>query len=407
MTNLSTMVRTLAIVLFAAVAMVYPAASAQEVTIADPAEYNSYMAAQQAEEPAARAQALEQFLQQYPNSVVRESALELLMVAYQQGGNPTQTMATANRLLQIAPNHIRALALLAYSHREAADAGQNPQQNLTQGRQLADRGLKALQAWTAPQGMSQADADQFRQQVSTIFHGVAGMAALQQKDFSAAQRHLEQSVKANPDNLRDVYPLALSYLQAENANESRGLWYIARAVNLAAGTPAQAQIANFGRSRYVAYHGSEEGWNEVVAQARTQKEPPSAFRIEADSPAKRAARLASAQPVKEMSLAEWSYILSNADPELTDSVWKQIQALPAVAFRTEVIEASRTRLLLAGTRESIDKKQADVEVTMASPLAAAQVPKPGTEVDVQGKPASFEREPFMLKLQDGVVIPKR
>jgi tetratricopeptide (TPR) repeat protein len=407
MTRHTTMVRALAVAVLAAVAMAYPAASAQEVTITDPAEYNSYMSAQSIEDPAGRASALEGFLQAYPNSVVRGTVLELLMMAYQQAGNPTKTMETAHRLLEVNPAHIRALALLAYSHREAADAGQDPQQNLTEGTRLAERGLKALQGWTVPQGMSEADAAQFRQQVAAIFHGVAGMAALQQKDFRGAQRHLEESVKANPDNLRDVYPLALSYLQAENANESRGLFYIARAVNLAQGTPAQAQIANFGRARYVSYHGSDEGWNDLVAQARAKKTAPEGFHIEPDSPAKRAARLAAAQPVKEMSLAEWSYILNHGDEELRERVWKEVQALPAVAFRTVVVEATRNQLRLSGTAESIEEGRADVEVAMAAPLPPAQVPKPGTEVDVQGKPASYEREPFVLRLSGGSVIPRR
>jgi hypothetical protein len=384
--------------------LVQGAAVAQQRTIADPAEYNAYINAVQDPDLQSRIHSLESFLQQYPESIVRVDAAEQLMAAYQQAGNATQTMATANRLLQMDANHVRALALLAYSHREAADAGQEPQQNLAQGRQFAQRGLKALQNWSPPEGMSAADANQFRQQVSLIFHGVVGMAALQAGDHKTAQEHLGRSVEANPDSLRDVYPLALSYLQSSPANEAMGLWYIARAVNLAAGTPAQVQIANFGRARYASYHGSEEGWNELVAQARAQKAPPAGFAIEPDSPAKRAARLATAQPVKEMSLAEWSYILSNADTDLTEKVWKEIQTLPAVALRTRVIEASRTRLLLAGTAESIEEKRADVEVTMAAPIPANLMPKPGAEIDVQGKPAGFEREPFMLKLNGGMLI---
>src|SRR5690242_11009576 len=59
-----------------------------QVTIKDPAEYNAYVTALQQADPAAKAQALEAFLQQYPNSVVKNSALELLMGTYQQANNP-------------------------------------------------------------------------------------------------------------------------------------------------------------------------------------------------------------------------------------------------------------------------------------------------------------------------------
>jgi tetratricopeptide (TPR) repeat protein len=396
----SLFITAVALVLCAATAV----AAGQERTITDPAEYNAYINAVQMPDLQIRISALEDFLEKYPESVVREDAAVQLMAAYQQAGNATQTLATASRLLQINPSNLRALALLAYSHREAAEAGQNPQQNLAQGRQLAERGLQAVEAWKPAAGLSAEEAEQFRQQVSVIFHAVIGMAALQQQDYMGAQKHLQQAVDGSPDDLRNVYPLALSYLQSQPSNDVMGLWYIARAVNLAAGTPAQGQIANFGRARYVSYHGSEEGWNDVVAKARAQKSPPPAFTIERDSPAKRAARLAASQPVKEMSLAEWSYILTHGDEELTGKVWKQIQSLPAVAFRTRVIEAERSRLLLAGTAESIEERRGDVEVTMSAPIPANLMPKPGVEIDVQGKPAGFDRSPFVLKLENGMLI---
>src|SRR5919108_4230252 len=56
----------------------------QKKEIKDPAEYNAYVGAVQQSDPAAKVSGLEAFLQQYPNSVMKEDALELLMVAYQQ-----------------------------------------------------------------------------------------------------------------------------------------------------------------------------------------------------------------------------------------------------------------------------------------------------------------------------------
>ena len=52
----------------------------------NPAEYNAYVNAIQQTNPAQKAQALEAFLQTYPNTVMKEDALEQLMVAYQQAG---------------------------------------------------------------------------------------------------------------------------------------------------------------------------------------------------------------------------------------------------------------------------------------------------------------------------------
>ena len=74
-------------------------------------------------DPAAKAQAIEAFLQTYPNSVMKEEALVQLMGAYQQSSNASKTIDTASRILQANPNNIRALALLAYYYRSLCAQG--------------------------------------------------------------------------------------------------------------------------------------------------------------------------------------------------------------------------------------------------------------------------------------------
>ncbi len=62
----------------AAPAQTQPAASQpqQKKEIKDPAEYNAYVGAIQQKDPAAQISGLEAFLAQYPNSVMKEDALE-------------------------------------------------------------------------------------------------------------------------------------------------------------------------------------------------------------------------------------------------------------------------------------------------------------------------------------------
>src|SRR6202158_234770 len=51
--------------------------------IKDPAEYNAYVGAVQQTDPNAKISGLEAFLTQYPNSVMKEDALALLMGNHQ------------------------------------------------------------------------------------------------------------------------------------------------------------------------------------------------------------------------------------------------------------------------------------------------------------------------------------
>ncbi len=125
----------------AAAQQTQPTASAagqqpQKKEIKDPAEYNAYVGAVQQKDPAAKISGLEAFATQYPNSVMKEDALELLMGSYQQTGNTAKMTDAANRLLQANPNNVRALALLAYSNRTS--------QNWADARKYAEQGLQAL-----------------------------------------------------------------------------------------------------------------------------------------------------------------------------------------------------------------------------------------------------------------------
>src|ERR1035441_6053267 len=71
-----------------------PAPPTQKKEIKDPAEYNSYVNAAQQTNPQFKPQGLEAFLQTYPNSVMKEDALEQLMVAYQQANDAKKTIET-------------------------------------------------------------------------------------------------------------------------------------------------------------------------------------------------------------------------------------------------------------------------------------------------------------------------
>ena len=71
------------------------ASPSQAPVIKDPAEYNAYVGAIQQQDPNAKASALEAFLVQYPNSVMKTTALELLMGTYQQSGNQAKVVEAA------------------------------------------------------------------------------------------------------------------------------------------------------------------------------------------------------------------------------------------------------------------------------------------------------------------------
>ena len=96
----------------AALAQAQESQQSNQITIKDPAEYNAYTNAIGQSTPAAKAAAIESFLQQYPNSVVKNQLLEQLVSAYQATGDTAKTYDAAKRLLQVEPDNLRALTFV-------------------------------------------------------------------------------------------------------------------------------------------------------------------------------------------------------------------------------------------------------------------------------------------------------
>src|ERR1700675_1240683 len=142
------------------------AAPQQKKEIKDPAEYNAYIGALGQQDPAAKISGFEAFLTQYPNTVMKEEALEQLMGAYQATNNVPKMIETAQKVLQANPNNLKALALLVVGKRITAKTPQD----LADAAQSGEKGLQVLPTWPKPEGMADADFQKFKTQTSVIFN---------------------------------------------------------------------------------------------------------------------------------------------------------------------------------------------------------------------------------------------
>ena len=382
------------------------AAPQQKKEIKDPAEYNAYIGALGQQDPAAKISGFEAFITQYPNTVMKEEALEQLMGAYQATNNVPKMIETAQKVLQANPSNLKALALLVVGKRMTA----RTPQDLADGAQYGEKGLQVLPTWPKPEGMADADFQKFKTQTSVIFNGAVGMSAYQNKDYAKAEQYLRAAVEAEPTDVNNIYPLALAYLTPGPTEKPLdGLFFIARAANLIADPKGKADVIKFGKSKYVKYHGAEDGWNELLAQTATTPLPPTGFTIKQyipPTPADQAADLVKTKKVEEMSFAEWQLILSEGKPEDTEKVWSVLKGKPlAMVARVLSIESS-SELKLAGSQDDIDAKRADIDLTMAAAVPARQMPKVDADLQFEGTPVSYEPKPFVMTMKDGHLIVK-
>ena len=113
----------------------------------------------------------------------------------------------------------------------------------------------------------------------------------------------------------------------------------------------QAQIEAYGKSVYTKYHGSDQGWTDVLAAAKTAPEPPSGFTVTQyvpPTPAEQAADIVKTKEPKDMSFAEWELVLSAGAPADVDKVWSAIKGKP-LQMEGTVIAASTNELQIAGS----------------------------------------------------------
>ena len=387
---------------------------AQAPVIKDPAEYNAYVAAIGQKDPAAQISGLEAFLTQYPNSIMKTAALQTLMGDYQQTNNQQKTVDTAAKLVAIDSNNVRALALLAYFKRLQAQGGAaNASQLLAEAKKYGQMGLDCLPKFTKPEGTSDADFQKMKGQMTGIFNAAIGISALTDKDYDAARKALRVAVDSSPDSQKDfsvVYPLALSYAGPTppdpklSPDPINAIWFAARASTVAPNAQYQTQIEKYAKGLYIKYHGGDDGWIDVLAQAKASPTQPAGFTIKpAPTPAEQAHNMAIATDPTKMDFAQWEFILSNGAQADQDLVWNAIKGKP-VQMNGQVIKATATEFDIAGSSDDIDAKKADITLTFEDKVPLKLIPKEGASLDFQGEPASYTPSPFMMTMEKGKLL---
>jgi tetratricopeptide (TPR) repeat protein len=387
-----------------------PAATTGQKVIKDADEYNAYMKALGTADPVQKAAAMEAFAARYPNSIVHVDALEQAMAAYQQSGNTVKVEDAANRILKLAPRNVRALAIMTVLERSRATQGQA--EAMARMREHAELGLKMLPGWKKPVGTDDATYKKMRDQMTSVFNGAAGFAALQAKDYAKAASYYRVVVKLDPGNLQDTYQLAVAELQSDPIDPN-GFWHIGRAIALAkTNAAALKNITDYGKAKYRKFHGGDDGWDAIVARAATQAAPPANFAASitaAPTLAELAVQAVRDNDPADLSFSDYEIVLgqrdaSPANKDAADKVWQVIRAkqrdgAARLKIAVKVISTTRDTMLGAITDENQAANTADLQVTMKQPMATP--PAAGASIAIIGVISDYVPSPFMFIMKDG------
>ena len=383
----------------------------------NPAEGKSYAAAIETRDAAKRAQALEIFIAWYPNSVLRTAAHEQLMAAWQAANSPDKADAVAVKLLQAEPDNLRALANRVYVGRTRAASGDAGA--LGPAVAAAERGLLVLSRWPQPSGLDQNEYTRLKLQFGAVFNGMLGFAALQAKDYAKARRQLADAVAVDPDNLQDVYQLSVALLEGTPA-DALGFWYGARAVALArAGKsePAAAGIEKYLRSRYQRYHGSDDGFDGVLARAAAARVAPDRFSNSISrqlTPEEKAVQLVNDNEPGALSYADWEHVLMHRDASTenraaAERVWKAVgerQRGGEVRLKIpiKVLKSTAEKVEGAITDDNQSSRTPDLEVRFTRPLSP--MPSVDSQISVIGTLSEYRPKPFMFVMTNAELAPE-
>jgi len=385
---------------------------ADQITIKDPAEYNAYNNAVTQTDPKAKASASESFLQTYPQSIVKKTVLDGLIDAYATY-DQAKTVDAAQRMLQVDPNHLKAIYLIVFIKKQQAAqvAASNPAQQaqlLDDAAALATKGL----AVTKPEGVKDEDFKKQKSTTDPFFHSVLAYDALfSKKDLKAAINEFRTELETLPPDATKVAPalndtliLGQTYSQLQPPDMVNAVWFLARAENFAPDN-FKPQIDKQARYWYKRYHGKEDGFDDIKGKAATSVFPPTDLTIKpADTPADTANKVVADTPdLSTLALADKEYILANASKENADKVWDTIKDKTSEIPGT-VITADANHIEIAVTDDAKADKKADFTVNMKTPLTEKEIPAAGT--DLKGLIGTFDhytQSPAQIFLRDGEI----
>lgn len=379
--------------------------------IKDPAEYNAYMTAANTTDPAAKGAAMEAFLNQYPNSIVKLEALETARSAYQQAGNQAKMEEMAQKTLQVDPNNMPALAVVVYMEGTRI---KDPTSG-AKARADAERGLQQLANFKKPDDTSDADFEKLRTSMTNIFASTAAFGALQQKDYPAAQKFYEQTLKVDPNDIAHNYQMSIALLESNPLNPL-GFWYGAKAIGTAQAQSNQAAVnsmAPYITSRYKKYHGSLDDWNQRTATAASQTAPPADFVASiklAPTQCDLAAQAVPATGDIDLSFGDRELVLScrdktPANKTAADRVWQDLQTKQKngeakLKIPVKVVAVpDENSLEVALSEDNQEANKTDMKITMEKPMT--KPPAVGANLEIIGVISDYTPDPFMFTMVKG------
>jgi hypothetical protein len=385
----------------------------------DRAEYDLYAKITQTADPAARLQLLKQWDDKYPQTDYAQERLQYYVVTLSAlaAKDPAQRQTLiqkAGDLLKLDPKNFQALYAIAFYG--PGVGGQNPPPDLVTQVDSAAHGVidgaeDVFSAAKKPASVSDADFQKIKSQALAIAHNALAWEATTKKDNATAQTEYTASLQANPEQAN--ISAVLGKMLVTDKKYPEGLFQYARAAQYdgpgALPAATRQQLLDYFNKAYKDFHGSDEGKQQLLDQAKTSAVPSGDLHItNASELANKQAEEMNKRIESDPGFKVWYAVKQNlqdkGDAFFTSSV-KDFElpgeAVPSKNFTGTVISVDPTKVTLGV--EDPTKPDATLEFSQPLPASANDKVKVGEKLDFAGIADSYTKDPYMLTFKDPTI----
>jgi hypothetical protein len=385
----------------------------------DRAEYDLYVKITQTPDPAARLQLLNQWQDKYPQTdyALERSQFYVATLNQLAAKDPSQRqllIQKAGDLLKLDPKNFQALYAITFNG--PLLGGQNPPPDLVTQVDSAAHGVidganDVFDPGKKPPNVSDADFQKFKNQALAVAHNALAWEALNKKDNPTAESEYTASLQANPEqgNISAV----LAKMLVTDKKMPEGLFEYARAGQYdgpgALPAATRQQVLDYFNKEYKAYHGSDDGKQQLLDQAKTSAVPPAGLQItDAQALANKEAGDLQKRIDSDPGFKVWYAVKQNLQDKgdtFFNSSLKEVdvpgESVPSKAFTGTIISVDPNRVTLGVE----DPTKPDATLEFSQPLNAAALDKikVGEKLDFSGVVDSYTKDPYMLTLKDPTI----
>lgn len=378
-----------------------PAAQAPQKNWKDRAEYDLYDGITKDTNPKTRLDKLQQWEKQYPQTEWLTERRTLLVTTYAALNQPKETTDAAKVLLATDPKNFTALyyvmyfTQVLYSQSKATEA-------LDQGEQAAKTIVANID--TPPPGVKDEDWAKLRPQIELLAHVNLGFIAMSRQSWDGAETEFGKTLQLSPNNGQVDYWMAFVITSQKKVERIPvAMFYYARAGSYegqgAADANTRKTALDFVKRQYKTYHGSDEGFDALIAAAKASPTPPADLKI---------VDAVSIEKQKFANEEEWT----KAHPE--EALWKTLKSaltgsdgasyfstsmkdsqVPTLKARVVSLEpATKPKTILVAVEDGTTNTDADATLKFEAALPGKV--DPGTELTFEGVPQSYTASPLMV-----------